>query len=230
MTCVTDDARQIRDTIDNWAIWRDAGLWDRFSTVWHEHGHMSATWFQGPASEFITASRRGFDAGVQILHFLGGTSVDVVGDRATAQTRMTINQRGLVHGQLADVTCTGRFYDFLLRCADGWKIVRRQPIYEKDRIDFVDPAATVSLDERRLSGFPEGYRHLAYLQEEAGFSVKDELPGLAGDAVELLYRQGKTWLAGGESAFLEELAPPPLPTQPHCETAFSRDTPNIQNS
>ena len=196
MNVAADDAREIRDAVQNWAIWRDAGLWERFATVWHHEGYMSATWFEGPWAEFIAASRQGFENGVRILHFLGGTSVDVNGDRAIAQTKMTIAQRGEVHGEVADVVCTGRFYDFFSRCGNEWKLARRQPIYEKDRIDFVDPSARVVLDQSRLQKFPEGYRHLAYLQTEAGFSVRDGLPGLIGDAVESLYRQGAAWLAG----------------------------------
>jgi hypothetical protein len=47
-----------------------------------------------------------------------------------------------------------------------------------------------------LSTFPEGYRHLAYLQSKIGFSIKLDLPGLRGAAVEKLYAEGKSWLAG----------------------------------
>lgn len=191
-----NDVRKIRQVVDNWAVWRDAGDWDRFATVWHDDGYMTATWFQGSAQDFIAISRKGFENGVSILHFLGGTSVDVQGDRAIAQTKMTINQRAEVHGVTADVLCTGRFYDFFAKCNDDWKIVRRQPIYEKDRIDLVDPTASVSLDRALLSCFPEGYRHLAYMQTQAGFQVKDGLPGLTGDAVETLYAEGHSWLAG----------------------------------
>jgi SnoaL-like domain len=194
---VSDDRRLIRDLVENWAVWRDAGDWDRFATVWHDDGFMMATWFQGPASEFIRVSREGFERGVSILHFLGGTSIDLAedGDRAIAQTKMTISQRAEVRGVVCDVVCTGRFYDFLER-RGGWGIVLRQPIYEKDRLDPVDPAAHLELDRRQLASFPMGYRHLAYVQSQIGFDVKRDMPGLTGPAVERLYRRGAQWLAG----------------------------------
>lgn len=199
------DKLAIREVIENWALWRDAGDWDRFATVWHEDGWMTATWFQGPASRFIEVSREGFERGVSILHFLGGFTCDVAGNRAVAQTKMTINQRASVDGVLVDVVCTGRFYDFLEKrpstspaAGSGWGIVRRQPIYEKDRMDPVDPSATLQLDPERLGRFPEGYRHLAYLQSKIGFDVKGNLPGLRGRAVEQLYEEGRAWLAGAE--------------------------------
>src|SRR6266699_403331 len=141
-----EDDRLIRELLQNWAIWRDAGDWERFRTVWHPDGRMMATWFQGPADDFIRVSQEGFARGVRILHFLGGTSIDLAGDHAIAQTKMTISQRAPVQEVLCDVVCTGRFYDFLEKRQGKWGIVRRQPIYEKDRIDPVDPAATLRLD------------------------------------------------------------------------------------
>ncbi|OAF12272.1 hypothetical protein AYJ54_06955 [Bradyrhizobium centrolobii] len=190
------DRLAIRDLVENWAVWRDAGDWERFATVWHDEGWMSATWFQGPARDFIRVSQEGFAKGVRILHFLGGTSIDLEGERAIAQTKMTISQRAPVHDVLCDVVCTGRFYDFLEKRQGQWGIVRRQPIYEKDRIDPVDPSATLRLDAKALSALPEGYRHLAYMQELIGYKVKRDMPGLTGAEVEKLYAEGREWLAG----------------------------------
>ena len=187
----------IREVVENWVVWRDAGHWERFRGVWHADGRMMATWFQGTAEEFIAVSRAGFEKGVNILHFLGGNSVDIAGNRAISQTKMTISQRAKVHDVTVDVVCTGRFYDFFEKRDGRWGIVLRQPIYEKDRMDPVDPAARLSLDATLLSRFPEGYRHLAYLQTVIGFKVKPDMPGLKGPEVEALYARGRAWLEGG---------------------------------
>jgi hypothetical protein len=191
-----EDLLAIRDLVENWALWRDAGQWDLFATVWHEEGWMTATWFQGPFEEFIRVSREGFERGVSILHFLGGSAVEVNGTRGIAQTKMTISQRAVVHDVEVDVVCTGRFYDFVERREGGWGIVRRQPIYEKDRMDPVDPAAALALERSALDRFPVGYRHLAYAQEAVGYSVRLGLPGLTGPAVDTLYDEGRAWLDG----------------------------------
>ncbi len=242
---VGDDRILIRELVENWVVWRDAGDWERFATVWHDDGFMMATWFQGPAPEFIRVSREGFERGVSILHFLGGSSVELAAKappsgaadhspkappsgaadhspkappsgaadhspkappsgaaddahRAISQTKMTISQRADVHGVPCDVVCTGRFYDFLEKRDGRWGIVLRQPIYEKDRLDPVDPAAVLQLDADVLAGFPIGYRHLAYAQTRIGYDVKRDMPGLVGPGVERLYRRGAEWLAGGE--------------------------------
>jgi len=193
---LTTDKLAIRETVENWVVWRDSGDWERFATVWHSDGWMTATWFQGPAQKFIEVSREGFNKGVNILHLLGGWTCEIVGNRAISQVKMTINQRAPVEGVMVDVVCTGRFYDFFEKREGRWGIVRRQPIYEKDRLDPVDPSAVLKLDADWLARFPEGYRHLAYLQSKNGFEVKAGLPGLRGLAVEKLYAEGKAWLAG----------------------------------
>jgi hypothetical protein len=196
MDAETLDRLAIRQLVENWAIWRDAGDWERFRTVWHDDGRMMATWTQGTADEFIAISRAGFDKGVNILHFLGGHTADLKGNRAVSQTKMTISQRALVHDVLVDVVCTGRFYDFLEKRGGRWGMVLRQPIYEKDRMDPVDPASRLTLDKALLERFPVGYRHLAYLQTEIGFTVKPDMPGLKGPEVEALYGRGRAWLEG----------------------------------
>lgn len=190
------DRQDIRDLLENWVVWRDAADWERFATVWSPDGWMTATWFQGTAAEFIAISKKGFDGGIRILHFLGGSSIQVAADRAVAQTKMTISQRASVHDVDVDVVCTGRFFDFLRREGSEWKLVRRQPIYEKDRMDALAPDARLSLDRQALDRFPVGYRHLAYLQQQVGYTIHPALPGLTGPEVELLYREGDEWLAG----------------------------------
>ena len=144
-------------------------------------------------------TREGWAKGVSILHFLGGTSIDLAGDRAIAQTKMTISQRGSVEGVLCDVVCTGRFYDFIERRQGRWGVVLRQPIYEKDRVDPVDPAARLALDQAKLAEFPAGYRHLAYIQTQIGYTVKRDMPQLTGAEVDALYASGAAWLRGAGS-------------------------------
>lgn len=197
MDATMQDRLAIRELVENWAVWRDAGDWERFRTVWHDDGVMMATWVQGTADQFIAASRAGWEKGVSILHFLGGHSAEINGNRAIAQTKMTISQRTTVHGVECDVVCTGRFYDFIEKRLGRWGVVLRQPIYEKDRIDPLIPGTAIPLEPELLARFPAGYRHLAYIQSKIGYPVKADMPGLTGPEVEALYARGRAWLAGG---------------------------------
>jgi hypothetical protein len=190
------DRLAIREIVENWVLWRDARRWDRFRTLWHPEGQMWATWFQGSYEDFIVVSQQGFDKGARIHHMLGGTTLEFAGERAIAETKLSIAQRAEVDSVLCDVTCWGRAYDFVDKREGRWALVLRRHIYEKDRIDPVDPAAKLSLDPALLARFPEGYRHLAYLQSRVGYTVKNDLPGLEGPALEALYAQGAAWLRG----------------------------------
>jgi hypothetical protein len=190
------DRLAIREIVENWVLWRDARRWDRFRTLWHPEGQMWATWFQGSYEDFIAVSQQGFDKGARIHHMLGGTTLEFAGERAIAETKLSIAQRAEVDSVLCDVTCWGRAYDFVDKREGRWALVLRRHIYEKDRIDPVDPAAKLSLDPALLARFPEGYRHLAYLQSRVGYTVKNDLPGLEGPALEALYAQGAAWLRG----------------------------------
>ena len=194
---IRQDKADIRECVENWAVFRDAALWDKFRTVWHDDGYMMATWFQGPATEFIKVSQAGFEKGVNILHFLGGSNIEVAGTRAIAQTKMTITQRAPVHDTLVDVICTGRFYDFFEKRNGEWKVVLRRLFYESDRMIVLDPSKKLELEKDLLAQFPVGYQHLAYLQTKLGFKVKTDMPGLRGPEGAALYAHGANWLAGG---------------------------------
>ena len=199
----------IRELIENWAVWRDAGEWDRFATVWHDDGWMMTTWFKAPAKDFIARSRSAFEKGLKVLHKLGGSSIDVVENRAVAHTKMEIIQRAEVHGVEVDVRCQGRFVDALERRDGRWGIVLRQPVYELDAMRPVNPAQTVALDANLLNQFPEGYRHLAYLQVEQGMDVYRDMPGTRGEEIAKLNARMGEWLAGEPVACLRA-APAPV--------------------
>jgi hypothetical protein len=184
----------IRQLVEDWVVYRDARLWPQFRRVWHSDGQMMATWFQGSFEDFIRMNDEGFSRGVRILHMLGGSIVELGDNRAISQTKMTISQRARVEGVLCDVVCTGRFYDFWDFREDRWGLVLRQPIYEKDRVDPVDPSAVLKLDPDLLASFPEGYRHLAYLQTKIGYKVKPDMPGIDGPGLAALYQRGERWL------------------------------------
>lgn len=189
------DELEIRQLIENWVLFRDSGDFERFAELWHPDGWMVATWFQASAADFTARAIRSFEQ-QKGLHVLGGTSVRTSPPRATAQTRMQILQRAMLNGVEVDVICYGRFFDFLETVQGAWKLRHRQPVYELDQIRPVDPNAKLDLDPERLAAFPEGYRHLAYVQSQMGFDVHANLPGARGPVVGALVSRGERWLDG----------------------------------
>ncbi len=187
----------IREVIDDWVVSSDSGDWDKFATVWHDDGWMTATWFQGPATEFTKARRAGFDRGVSIVHFLGGTSVEVDGaardradeddDQPARDGRRRARRRGLHGPVLRFLRASATALGDRAAAAD---LREGPPRSGRARRRSSRSIATL------LARFPEGYRHLGYLQTKAGFNVKLGLPGVRGPEVARLYAEGAAWLAG----------------------------------
>jgi hypothetical protein len=190
------DITLLRDLIERWAVSRDALLWDQFRTVWHPDGRMKATWFDGPFEEFIRITEQGSRHGLNILHTLGGSAIQVNGRRATSLTRVVITQRAAVEGILCDVTVHARHQDLWEKRRGRWGLVSRETICDKDRLDPLDPRQTLNLEAALLDQFPVEYRHLAYLQTQAGYTVDRDVPRPGSPALQALYRRAREWLAG----------------------------------
>lgn len=191
------DIMQIRDQIERWVVYRDAHLWDKFRTVWHPDGIMKATWTVGSYEDFIKITEEGIKKGLNIMHILGGSAIDVNGNRAVAMTKMIILQRAVVECVLCDVSSYARQYDLWEKREGKWGLVYRETIADKDRIDPVNSTETVELDKELLASFPQEYMHLGYLQTRIGYDVNRDCPRLGGGAsTEALYKKGEDWLAG----------------------------------
>jgi len=190
-----DDVLQIKDLVERWVVYRDSLQWDKFRTVWHPEGIMTATWMSGPFEDFIKITEEGVKHGLNILHILGGTAVDVKGSRAVSITKFMILQRSVVEGVLCDATCYARHYDLWEKREGKWGLVSRDTIADKDRIDPVESGDTLVLDRSILEQFPIEYRYLAYLQTKAGYSVDKDCPRRSGGkTLEALYKKGEDWL------------------------------------
>ena len=191
------DIMQIRDMVERWAVYRDSFLWDKFRTIWHDDGVMAATWTIGHFEDFIKITEEGRKHGLNIMHILGGSAIEVEGNRAVVMTKFMILQRAVVEGVLCDVTCYARHYDLWEKREGRWGLVYRETIADKDRIDPVNNAETVMLDPALLEQFPIEYRHLAYLQTKAGYNVNKDCPRISGGAsTDALFKKGEDWLRG----------------------------------
>ena len=188
------DRAAINAVVNDWALARDTGRWDRLRACFTADGTMHTTWFVGAADEFVARSMDAAKRGGRAGHFIGGCSIELGDGRAIAETRMTLLLRASIDDVEVDVTCYGRFFDLFRRDADSWRIHKRVPIYEKDRLDPVDPARTLALDRADLMRHPEGYRHLAYVQSRGGSEVTPGLPTPGSEALARLYAEGAAWV------------------------------------
>jgi hypothetical protein len=189
------DREEIRRVIAEWALCRDTGRWEKLLSLYAPGATMQTTWFDGSAEEFVDRSAKGFGKTARGQHLIGASVIDLGEARAIAETRIVLLLRTTVGLTQVDVTCHGRFFDFFEKQNAKWRICKRLPIYEKDRIDPVDPLERVDLDHQRLSRFAEGYRHVAYVQSLAGADVTRGLIEPGSVEEQNLYREGAKWLA-----------------------------------
>ena len=203
---IAEDRLAIKQLIEDWVLWRDSGDWDRLASTWWPDGFIMTTWCEATTAEFMERSRKAHAGGLQVFHTVNGSHVEVEGDRAFAQTKMQIINRAPVHGVLMDVTCQGRFCDAFERRDGRWRLFSRQSIYEGDRFIPVEVGAQVALDKDLLATFPDGYKHLGYLQINMGLPVNKNLPGGVGPAADGLLARMRAWLAGGERNLVRSVA------------------------
>jgi hypothetical protein len=187
-----NDRLEITQAVANWALWRDTGRWEKLRALYTDDAIQHTTWFVGPAREFIARIAARALGGSQ--HFVGACAVELNGERAIAETRLVLLVRGTLQDIEVDVTCYARSYDRFVRRAGAWLIQRREMIYEKDRIDPLDPAARLALDPAALARYPAGYRHLAHLQAAGGARITPDLPVPGSEELKRLYAEGERWL------------------------------------
>lgn len=188
------EREEIRSVIADWALFRDTGRFDKLRALFAPGATIQTTWFEGSAEEFVDRSRASFGGAVQAQHFIGPSTIDLRCGRAIADTRIMLQLRAPVGSAWADVTCYGRFFDFFIRHEAAWRIQKRIPVYEKDRIDAVDPSNPLVIDGQRLAGLPAGYRHIVYVQSLGGSVITEGLVEPGSAAEQRLYEEGCRWL------------------------------------
>lgn len=164
--------------IQAWGIYRDQGRWDSLAETFHPGGTIAVTWFSGSFSEFIEQCRaRHKDVGPRTKHLIGLPHLEISGSRAVAETNIQILGRVTVNGIPADNICYARFLDRIEKRNGTWRIVEREAIYEKDRIDPVEHVSgfATSIAGAEFSSIPEPYRYLGHYLRASGRKLCDRV-------------------------------------------------------
>lgn len=130
-----------------------------------------------------------------MFHQLGAVAVEIVGNRAVSQNKMTISARGKLDGVLCEFSCMSRHLDRWEKREGLWGLVLRETIYDRDRLFAVVPGETVSLDESRFASVPEAYRGLGYLLSALGHPVATDLPVFGGALEQDRLAEANGWLS-----------------------------------
>ncbi|RDV04673.1 nuclear transport factor 2 family protein [Undibacter mobilis] len=193
----TSDRLDCMDLIQAWALYRDQGRWAELLDTFHPDGIISVTWFKGAFPDFVEASKRAAVRSTSLSkHQIGWPLVTLRGDRATAETSVTIHGRAALDGILVDNVSYGRFLDRLERRAGRWRLAERVAIYEKDRLDPVVPSEAFNrlMTQTDFSIYPEAYRFIAHRLVSTGRKLVSPIIVNASPEAEALYRRYGEWL------------------------------------
>jgi hypothetical protein len=196
-----EDKFAVAEVIQAWGVYRDQGKWDELRGTFTPDGHISISWFRGPFEQFVERCQANSAAGNSwSRHHLFAPVVKLDKDRAVAETPVIIRVRQDFKGVAVDLTSCSRFLDRLERHAGGWLIAERAAIYERDRLDPVEPSP--DYDNLFLAGgaarFPEQYRYMAFrLAHAPGRKLASVVYRDGGAETADLYARFSAWLAGG---------------------------------
>jgi hypothetical protein len=197
------DKFAIAELIQAWGVYRDQGRWPELRSTFTPDGHISISWFRGPFEQFVERCHANAASGqVWSRHHLFTPAVKLNKDRATAETPVIIRVRQKFKDVPVDLTSNSRFLDRLERHAGGWLIAERAAIYERDRIDPVEPSP--EYDNLFLAGgaarFPEQYRYMAFrLAHSEGRALAPIIYRDGGEETADLYARFSDWLDGGDA-------------------------------
>jgi SnoaL-like protein len=215
-----NDKYACAELIQAWGLYRDQGKWPELTATFVPEGRIAISWYSGSFAGFVDRCRKSFDAGQRSKHHIFPSVVRVSGAsgrlqhqpaktgvsalmssramRAVAETNIVIHVRQKIDGVPVDMTSHARFLD-RLECRDGrWAIVERTAIYERDRLDPVEPSEAFGklFTASDLSVYPEAYRYMAARLVAAG---RDLAPVVYRDGMpdtDQLYARYDAWLEG----------------------------------
>ena len=186
------------ELIQTWGLYRDQGKWRELLAIFIPDGQIAVSWFSGAFPEFVDRCRESFEAGQRSKHHIFPSVVRPAGARALAETNVVILVRQKIGGVLADMTSYARFLDRLEHANGAWRIVERTAIYERDRLDPVEPSEDYDrlLQTLELSTYPEAYRYMAARLIAAGRPLAPVVYRDGSPHTTQLYRRYDAWLAG----------------------------------
>ena len=195
------DKYAIAELIQAWGLYRDQGKWKELRGTFTPDGHISVSWFRGPFDQFVERCRAGFAASRSwSRHHLFASTIRLDNDRAIAETPVMIRVRQKFGAVEADLTSFSRFLDRIERRGEGWLIAERAAIYERDRLDPVEPSPAFDalFESAHTAHYPEQYRYMAFrLAHAEGRSLASVIYRDGGAETADLCARYLRWLGGG---------------------------------
>ena len=198
-----DAKQEIEQLITDWGFARDSGDWELLSSCFHLDATIHISWFSGSASEFIKRSAVMLSEnkpGEVGKHNFGRARIRIRGSRAVCESHVELLKRVVANPFDYDTQTWGRFYDHLEKREDGvWRIFKRTMVYEKDRMEPVNPSDVPDgfYQAMELKSYPVACQFLCYRLGKNGRKPMDNIIQVHSDAEAILKQKTEEWLGPG---------------------------------
>ena len=194
-----EDEHQIASLLVRWGHARDSDDWETLAGCFHDDATIHISWISGLAKDFVARSRTMAAArkpGDHIKHVISGPWIRVNRDRALSWCHANLYIRTTIDGHAFDLQAWARFFDLLERRESMWRIVKRTAVYEKDRMEPVDPRGVPKdfFANMDLSAFPASAKFLCYWLVRSGLSPSINAISVYSDEERALREEGERWL------------------------------------
>ena len=199
------DRLAIADLIQRERNARDAGRWDEMASFYHPESSIEVSWFKGSGAEFVARSRKQAEK-VKLqndgsnrtnFHEMGTSVVDVLGERALAETGCTLHSFFPLDGIPCKLTGFVRLLWRAQKLGDTWMLAGLRCLYVRDYLTACNPNRQPVLDEAELATYRLSYCYVTYNLARLGLEPKNDLPGEDMPETVTAVREGeRAWLQG----------------------------------
>ena len=175
------DRSEIINLISKSILTRDSGLWDQLAECYHSRAEFTSSWYKGKPSDFFAVANEQLEAsrrqGGEQKHVTSNHWIEINGERALAECDLILFMRSTIKGVELDVATWSRRLQLIERENGEWKIYRRWVIYERDRMDPVDPTVPVEAyyDAEALAKYPRKLRYHLWRNDHLGASTEKHI-------------------------------------------------------
>ncbi len=199
LATLAQEEHEIASLLIRWGHARDSDDWESLSACFHDDATIHISWISGLARDFVARSRAMAAArkpGTHMKHVISGPWIRVNRDRAFSRCHVSLYARTIMDGHECDLQSWFRFFDLLERRDGIWRIVKRTAVYEKDRVDPVDPLGIPKdfLANMDLSAFPPSAKFLCYDLVRRGLPPSTDIVSVYSDEERALRQEGEAWL------------------------------------
>ena len=160
---------------------------------------VEVSWYKGDAAGFIDAGRKSDerDNPSNAVYFdtMSPPVVWINGERAIADSSCIVNTFLLLDGIEAAMMSYTRLLWRAQKIKAEWRIAGLRAIYIRDTLEPCNPVEVPRIDVQKLNQYRPSYRHLSYVLQAQGRSLRDDLPGVdRPDTVAALRAAEHQWL------------------------------------